>query len=467
MIGLIKGTMRTKKALAGLPLPIASFRTNGNAPLLEVKPTIAPVQSGSGDPYPAGGGVNKWDEVWESGDLNVTTDGGNHTNANRIRSKNYIPVTPETSYYLTSSYGNTIVAFYDSSKAYPYNTQNVGWITLPANKVITVPNWCYYIRFYYNATTYSHDVALNYPSSVTTYSPYSNIRPISGWDSVKVSAVKQLFSGTLEQGSFNTGTGEKFPSTTRVRSVDDIPLPSGSYVLNNLNGWQFVLYVYDLEGNYKSAESYTSWKNNPLSFSLVANRKINFAIRNDTNTTIVPSDVVGLTLYDSTVGQTATIPLPHTVYGGELDIVSGSGSETLDSVKLSDLSWTYDTTTLNVPVFTATVSDRKTGSNQLYCEIYKRCEGARSELNTYNNAIATWNLTSSRVIGIRDDRFTDATSFTNSLGDTLLYYEVQTPTALTTSPVALQARNGQNNVWADAGDISELKFIEHHQYIGR
>lgn len=341
MIGLIKGTMRSKKALAGLPLPIASFRTNGNSPLTACKVSITPVQSGSGDPSP------------------------------------------------------------------------------------------------------------------------SNPRPISGWDSVKVSAVKQLFNGTLEQGSFNTGTGEKFPSTTRVRSVDDIPLPSGSYVLNNLNGWQFVLYVYDLEGNFKVAESYTSWKNNPLSFSLVANRKINFAIRNDTNTTIVPSDVVGLTLYDSTVGQTATIPLPHTVYGGELDVVSGSGSETILGFNLKDISWTQNTYSQNIfnGALPAKAKSQLTG---YMAEEYKNTDSTSLINEDFSIAISS----ARTVVYVHDSRYNGVAEFMAGVNSKMAY-ELDTSTTLTTTPVALQARNGQNNVWADAGEMSEIGFAVHQQYIGR
>ena len=286
-----------------------------------------------------------------------------------------------------------------------------------------------------------------------------NIRPISGWDSVKVSAVKQLFNGTLENGSFNTGTGEKIPSTTRVRSVDDIPLPSGSYVLNNLNGWQFVLYVYDLEGNFKSSESYISWKDNPLSFSLVADRKINFAIRNDTNTTIVPSDVIGLTLYDSTVGQTATIPLPHTVYGGELDIVSGSGSEThqivdLGTKPLNDFNYNSSANCFYIGGFT----NKKRGYRNLLCSAYA---------TRTNDTGGNWNLNNCEIGGamnsdyvyLKNTDYTSTSDLKNSLNGVLLVYELATPTALTTSPVALQARNGTNNVWSDCGQTS-LKYYE-------
>lgn len=52
MIGLIKGTARQIKTVSGLPLPIASYKSNSKSPLKELSLSINPTQSGSGDPAP-------------------------------------------------------------------------------------------------------------------------------------------------------------------------------------------------------------------------------------------------------------------------------------------------------------------------------------------------------------------------------------------------------------------------------
>ena len=52
MIGLIKGTARQLKTVSGLPLPIASYKSNSKLPIQELSLSINPTQSGSGDPAP-------------------------------------------------------------------------------------------------------------------------------------------------------------------------------------------------------------------------------------------------------------------------------------------------------------------------------------------------------------------------------------------------------------------------------
>lgn len=52
MIGLIKGTARQLKTVSGLPLPIASYKSNSKLPIQNLSLSINPTQSGSGDPAP-------------------------------------------------------------------------------------------------------------------------------------------------------------------------------------------------------------------------------------------------------------------------------------------------------------------------------------------------------------------------------------------------------------------------------
>ncbi|MDT3386301.1 MAG: hypothetical protein LIR46_00815, partial [Bacteroidota bacterium] len=49
-------------------------------------------------------GFNVWDEEWELGDFD--SSGNKHTNANRIRSKNYVRVLPKCSYYIQYPYSD-------------------------------------------------------------------------------------------------------------------------------------------------------------------------------------------------------------------------------------------------------------------------------------------------------------------------------------------------------------------------
>lgn len=148
-----------------------------DVPVVNCIASVDPVQDlhGYSKPWPAGGGSNLWNEVWELGAINIT-NGQNVDNNNFIRSKNYISVEPSTTYYKCSPQ-NILQLYYAIDNSY------IGYGSWGKDSTFTTPDNCYFVRFYVAqeyGTTYNNDIAINYPSSVTTYSPYSNICPISG-----------------------------------------------------------------------------------------------------------------------------------------------------------------------------------------------------------------------------------------------------------------------------------------------
>lgn len=118
-------------------------------------------------------GVNVWDEQWELGGINGS--GANHNASDRIRSKNYIPVTPGATYYyyINSTYG-IFTWGYDSSKTYVGRVPANGWAI--GNNTVTIPNGVYYIRIVVQpgyGTTYNNDISINYPATDRDYHPYA------------------------------------------------------------------------------------------------------------------------------------------------------------------------------------------------------------------------------------------------------------------------------------------------------
>lgn len=102
-------------------------------------------------------GANQWDEVWELGNLNTTT-GQNMLDNSNIRSKNYIPVFPNTEYYFKSPSINPLrVWWYDANKnPISYAPKNNTTGISPANAA--------FVRFgtanSYGAT-YGNDICIN------------------------------------------------------------------------------------------------------------------------------------------------------------------------------------------------------------------------------------------------------------------------------------------------------------------
>lgn len=103
-------------------------------------------------------GFNAWDEEWEVGGIN--TSGEPATADNRIRSKNFIPVFPNTSYYFKSPSGLYIWA-YDADKNYIGRIGSGNLVTGAS----TTPSNCAYIKFVPNypsyGTTYNNDICIN------------------------------------------------------------------------------------------------------------------------------------------------------------------------------------------------------------------------------------------------------------------------------------------------------------------
>ena len=99
---------------------------------------------------------NLWDEQWEVGGLV----------ADALNSKNFIPVKPNTTYYLFIGPDGTMgkdIYFYTSSQTL---------ISIIGTSSFTTPSNCYYIKFRLGTTygtTYNHDIMLNKGTSPEPY----------------------------------------------------------------------------------------------------------------------------------------------------------------------------------------------------------------------------------------------------------------------------------------------------------
>lgn len=217
---------------------------------------LEPIQDlhGYESPWPAGGGANQWDEEWRLASLNVTTGIWSSIGTySQIASANMIPIKPNTTYYFASpNDGGAYMAEYRADGSY------IGYVfTRASNRVFTTPSDCAFVMFQMNnyGNVYNNDIAINYPSTVTTYSPYTNICPITGHDSVSVVRTdgdgQQSLSLTIPLGQ--TVYGGEVDFTAGVLRIDKESItlqniPSGTAYIRNISeltdGVRFEYYPY-------------------------------------------------------------------------------------------------------------------------------------------------------------------------------------------------------------------------------
>lgn len=165
------------KSVTGNPITIE----DGMASVAkELSVTLEPIQDlhGYDHPWVGGAGANQWDEEWEVGSLSGAT-GGPISDNNYIRSKNFISVDDSKSYYAMHPYGSgsLFALYYDENGTYiGTSAQSI------SNNSSFTPNVTGAKKMKFTVAsggaTYSSGIAINYPATVTTYSPYSNICPI-------------------------------------------------------------------------------------------------------------------------------------------------------------------------------------------------------------------------------------------------------------------------------------------------
>ena len=169
-------------------------------------------------------GFNQWDEQWQAGGLN---DSGQNTNSSsRIRSKNYIPAIPNTTYYT-----NGALQVY----GYDYDKNPIGWIYVSGRDgEYTTPANCGYVRF--RTTTaygevYHNDICINISDANKngTYEPYEG-KSYSLDSSLTLRGISQLNS--KNKLSFKGDVYSADGTVTRKYGTVDLGTLNWSYSSN-------------------------------------------------------------------------------------------------------------------------------------------------------------------------------------------------------------------------------------------
>lgn len=248
IIGAINEINSNALAIDSASGDIASFDTAISAPLVSLSTTIV-AKGGGGTPQqkkPIVGysevnqtrrGINQWNEEPESG-VYQTANGEPAPDANSWRSKDFIRVTPDTSYHFHKGGNQNVVVlyFYEDDGTYI----NYQWVNANVSDDFnfTTPANCAYMHFtLYNAAsgyglTYNHDISVSYPNTETQYIPYNGqtitialgqtvyggrLYFENGWK-CEVTHAKKMFTGaSAEQWyTYHGGSPEYYQFTTPI-----------------------------------------------------------------------------------------------------------------------------------------------------------------------------------------------------------------------------------------------------------
>lgn len=301
---------------------------------LGVKASWEPVQEGSGTPYPAGGGKNQLNPAGYEA-ATKTVNGITFTRLNTGEVVINGTATGTAIYVLIANFSYLVSLSTDRN--WSIAGENVIFAQGLVSGVTVIrpsDNTSLYIRVQSGETVKTTvQPQIEKGSTPTAWEPYENIRPIKGRDSV---AVERCGENLLDIAAFSLDTDKG--NRTYKTNVQQL-IPPGKYTLkvtqtNPNSGLGMQLFTRD--GKKISVTSGNTFNLDGILDSIyfyISNLSGNADSIKDIM--LIPSTATAPTTYTPYIGQINTLTLPETVYGGEVDAVSGEGQETWKTITLN------------------------------------------------------------------------------------------------------------------------------------
>lgn len=294
---------------------------------LGVKASWEPVQEGSGTPYPAGGGKNQLNPAgYEAATKTVNGITFTRLNTGEVVIKG--TATGTAIYVLIANFSYLVSLSTDRN--WSIAGENVIFaqgLVSGVTVIRPIDNTSLYIRVQSGETVKTTvQPQIEKGSTPTAWEPYENIRPIKGRDSV---AVERCGENLLDIAAFSLDTDKG--NRTYKTNVQQL-IPPGKYTLkvtqtNPNSGLGMQLFTRD--GKKISVTSGNTFNLDGILDSIyfyISNLSGNADSIKDIM--LIPSTATAPTTYTPYIGQTNTLTLPETVYGGEVDAVNGEGQGT-------------------------------------------------------------------------------------------------------------------------------------------
>lgn len=164
-------------------------------------------------------------------------------------------------------------------------------------------------------------------------------------------------------------------------------------------------------------------------------------------------------LYNPTQTDTYTVSLGGTYYGGMLDITKGVLTVTHANIDMGDMVWTKGNTSLGgyYPFISTSIAslinpvyDRPAGICNTYDYVKWSSRGGNKITNNSSGHIYVYPINYQSDTG---EQFKE-----HSVGSKITY-ELATPTTVRLTPTQVKTLLGNNNIFADSGDIEKITYF--------
>lgn len=446
---------------------IVTIESDGNMAIKSLTADINPIQDlhGYDSPWVGGGGKNKLQVTASSTTMNgitftVNTDGTVTANGTATADA-YIILADNVAfngeYTITSGLGidnsKFIRVFLNGTVVMRTDFGNVPTATL---------NGSYrFVAYVTNGTTVNNVVfkpMLRLSSvSDSTWTPYSNICPISGWDSVSVDITNNIWRTdfTNSGGGLTKRDGEMDVDISSASATSYLLGGSSDYIGFVLGAGTYTLSAEstDFSGIYVTLADGTTWANGETK-TFTSSATINNVRCSQKSLTAGEYTLYWTLLIaegtDAPIFTTYTTTLPSTTYGGTVDLISGV--LTVDKVYLEPTTVTMVSVSSGLYYCRLNLTDYAPSNNvaNLISNRFKTVSSAQ---------IGNCYITSAGkllIFVIPDQTVTNVAQAEQWLANnvTQFVYDLAEPLTYQLTAQQIDFLLGQNNIWADSGDVS-------------
>lgn len=311
---------------------------------LGVKASWEPVQEGSGTPYPAGGGKNQLNPAGYEA-ATKTVNGITFTRLNTGEVVINGTATGTAFYVLIANFSYLVSLSTDRNWSIAgENVISAQGLVSGVTVIRQSDNTSLYIRVQSGETVKTTvQPQIEKGSTPTAWEPYENIRPIKGRDSV---AVERCGENLLNIKPVNEIGGRPTIKNDNGWLQVDGELQDGNLWLATgyvLRPGTYCAYLFggdSMQDNgvlwiYGDVQALMGPKQRQAILTVKNTSKINVYLHVNKPFTLTTKFAVAIvsgstapTTYTPYIGQTNTLTLPETVYGGEVDAVTGEGQDT-------------------------------------------------------------------------------------------------------------------------------------------